>query len=110
MKRFSYYVVTLILSIGCIGLYLNGSILAEATQVEIQGKIGENGAVTPPLEEAEPETEVKLAEPKQNHIALTKFPNTGSISNTLTFMGFVLLLLYLLVKRWEAHRKMDIES
>ncbi|OJG91805.1 hypothetical protein RV15_GL000245 [Enterococcus silesiacus] len=91
----------IILLVGCIGFYQDFA-YAATTEIEVNGQIGGNKTnVQPPKEQ---ELETKLAQPKQTHIELRKFPNTGSLIETITPIGFIVLLIYLLFNRWKAHR------
>ncbi|EOH93961.1 hypothetical protein UAW_02382 [Enterococcus haemoperoxidus ATCC BAA-382] len=102
MKRFSCHIIIFILLAGC-GILFQDFAYA-TTDVEIHGRIGGNERHTQPSKEPESKTDTKLAQPKQTHIELTKFPNTGSIIEQLTPIGLLLLLIYLLLNRWKAHR------
>lgn len=105
MKRFSCHIITLILLVSGT-IFLQSSAYA-ATDVEIYGQIGGNQTSShPPKEsEAEADTGKQLAQPKQKHIELRRFPNTGSVVEKITPIGLILLMIYLLVNRWKAHRK-----
>lgn len=103
MKRFSCHIITLILLVSGT-IFLQSSAYA-ATDVEIYGQIGGNQTSSHPPKESEADTGTKLAQPKQTHIELRRFPNMGSIVEKITPIGLILLMIYLLVNRWKAHRK-----
>ncbi|MBO0438790.1 hypothetical protein [Candidatus Enterococcus ikei] len=104
MKKFSCHIITLILLAGCISLF-QASVYASTAEIEVNGQIGGNKTNPQPPKKHEQELDTKLAQPKQAHIELRKFPNTGSLIETIAPIGFVLLLIYLLLSRWKAHRK-----
>ncbi|MEI5994561.1 hypothetical protein [Candidatus Enterococcus mansonii] len=105
MKRFSCWVVTLILLVGYTSFYLQTFDQVQAIEIEIQGQIGGENSTTQSLKESEQKNDIKLAQPKQTHIELNKFPNTGSLIEKLSLYGGVLLLIYLILNRWKAHKK-----
>ncbi|WP_086314228.1 hypothetical protein A5821_001829 [Enterococcus sp. 7F3_DIV0205] len=102
MKKFSCHIIMFILLTGCLGLYQDFAYAA--TDVEIHGQIGGTETNTQPSKELELKTDTKLAQPKQTHIELKNFPNTGSMIEKLTPIGLVLLLFYILLNRWKAHK------
>ncbi|MGX7265812.1 hypothetical protein [Enterococcus crotali] len=104
MKRFNCHIILFILLVGYIGFYQE-SVYASTAEIEVSGQIGGNKANSQPPKEQEQEPDTKLAQPEQTHIELRKFPNMGSLIETITPIGFVLLLIYLLLSRWKAHRK-----
>lgn len=102
MKPFSCHVIMIMLWVGCI-VFSQNFTYAATTEIEVNGQIGGNKTnVQPPKEQ---ELETKLAQPKQTYIELKNFPNTGSIIETITPIGFIVLLIYWLLNRWKAHRK-----
>lgn len=106
MKQFSCHIITIILLVSCIGVYQD--IAYATTEVEINGQIGGNQISEQPPKEVESESDIKLAQPKQAHIGLRKFPNTGSIIGKLTPIGLLLLLIYVLLNRRKAHRRKSV--
>lgn len=101
MKQISCHIITIILLVS--GTVFFQDIVYAATNVEIYGKIGGQEQSPPPPKEPELKPDIELAQPKETHIELTKFPNTGSIVETLSPIGLLLLLIYLLVSKWKAH-------
>lgn len=106
MKQFSCHIIMLILLVVGIGFHQE-AVYAVSAEVEVNGQIGGNKTNAQPQspKEIESEPNQKLAQPKQTHIGLRKFPSTGSIIEVITPIGLLLLLIYLLLNRWEAHRK-----
>lgn len=101
MKQFRRHIITIILLLGCVTFFQGTTY---ATEVEIHGQIGRNEAILQPQNESESDTNSKLAQPKQTHIGLKRFPNNGSVTEKLMPIGLLLLLIYLVLNRWKAHR------
>ena len=101
MKKFSCHIITIILLAGCVSLFQSS---ASATDVEIHGQIGKNETIVQSSSEPESDSDSKLAQPKQTSIGLRRLPNNGSTNENLTLIGLLLLLMYLLLTRWKAHR------
>ncbi|MGG5343073.1 LPXTG cell wall anchor domain-containing protein [Enterococcus sp. AZ192] len=106
MKQFSLSIVTCILLIGC---SFNFPLPTQASEADIQirGTVGSERQTEIEQSSKEPEVQQELAQPKQTHIALKKFPNTGNKASNLATVGFLLLTIYLLLSVREAHRKHD---
>ncbi|MDA9471693.1 hypothetical protein [Enterococcus sp. 5H] len=104
MKRLRYHIITIIVLIGSISFFSQIKATAQASEIEVHGQIGGGISTAESIEETKKEPET-LAQPKQTHIALKKFPNTGSIIEKLPLIGLLLLLIYFLLKKWEAHRR-----
>ncbi len=104
MKQFSCHIMMIILLACSVGFHQE-IVQATTTEVEVNGQIGGTKANAQPPKELEPETDTKLAQPKQTHIELRKFPNMGSIIENVIPIGLLLLLIYLVLNRWKAHRK-----
>lgn len=106
MKQLSCHIITLIFLVSAIGFYQDYTYAA--TNVEIHGQIGGNETDTQPSKEQELKPDTKLAQPKQNHIELKKFPNNGSEIDRLAPIGGIILLIYLLLNRWKAHHNKNL--
>lgn len=103
MKQFNCHIITFILLLGCIGFYQKAA-YADTAEVEINGQIGGKTVNEQAPKEPTGKPNTNLAKPKQSHITLRRFPNNGSIIDTLTPIGILLLLIYILLLRWKAHR------
>lgn len=104
MKRLRYHIITIIVLVGSIGFFSQIKVTAQSSEIEVHGQIGGGTSTVASTEEIKKEPET-LAQPKQTHIALKKLPNTGSIIEKLPIIGLLLLLVYFLLKKWEAHRR-----
>ncbi|OJG72519.1 hypothetical protein RV12_GL000933 [Enterococcus quebecensis] len=85
--------------------YYQEVVHVHAAEIEIHGQIGEDKVTVQPPKESETKIYGTLAKPKQTHIELKTFPNTGSMTEKVTLLGLLLLLIYVLLSRWKAHRK-----
>lgn len=92
-----------VLLLGYIGFHQELT-YANTAEIEIDGQIGGNEPTIHSPNEPTSNPITNLAQPKQMHIELRKFPNTGSIIEKVTPIGLLLLLIYLLLSRWKAHR------
>ncbi|PZL74780.1 hypothetical protein CI088_06620 [Enterococcus plantarum] len=102
MKQFKCYIITIILLVSSITSFQ--TIADATTDIEIHGQIGRNETTIQPSIKPEPGSDTKLAQPKQTHIRVKNFPTAGSIVEQLTPIGLLLLLIFLLLSRWKAHR------
>jgi hypothetical protein len=102
MKRYRISLVTLILLTG-FSLFQIAFDRVAAAEIQISGQIGKDEQAVEPS--VEPEKKQELAQPKQTHIVLKKFPDTGFITDKLALIGLLVLLIYLTILIREAHRK-----
>lgn len=107
MKQLSCRIMTLILLLGCISFYQEVA-HADTADVEIKGQIGSNATAEQTPREPIGKPTTNLAQPKQSHIKLRTFPNTGSIIERYIPLGLLLLLSYVLLSRWKAHRNRQL--
>lgn len=104
MKRLRYHIITIIVLISSIGFFAQIKAIAQTSEIDVYGQIGGGTSTVESIEETKKEPET-LAQPKQTHIALKELPNAGSAIGKLTQIGLLVLLIYILLKTWEAHRR-----